>query len=185
MESAEIVTSLITGEELEAMGEIGPCELVDGRIVPMRPTGGRHGIIEFRLSSALGRFIEEHNHGWVLTGEVGLYTRRNPDRVRGADIVVLAKARYPDGPPEGFLQASPELVIEIMSPHDRWQEVRQKLAEYFEIGVSQVWIVEPQNHTVVVFRSNRDLQEFGLDDTLSGEGMFEGFTLAITNLFTI
>ena len=37
----------------------------------------------------------------------------------------------------------------------------------------------------VVFRSNRDLQEFGPDDTLSGEGMFEGFTLAITNLFTI
>ena len=34
---------LITGEELLAMGDIGPCELIDGRIVSMTPTGSEHG----------------------------------------------------------------------------------------------------------------------------------------------
>jgi Uma2 family endonuclease len=37
----------ITGEELLEMGDIGPCELIDGRIVPMTPTGGEHGGASF------------------------------------------------------------------------------------------------------------------------------------------
>jgi Uma2 family endonuclease len=45
----------------------------------MSPTGGKHGIIEFRLSSALGRFVEQHGLGGILTGEVGIYIRRDPD----------------------------------------------------------------------------------------------------------
>ncbi len=36
-------TDLITGEELALMGDIGPCELVRGRIVSMSPTGDAHG----------------------------------------------------------------------------------------------------------------------------------------------
>lgn len=33
---------LIAGEELLAMGDIGPCELIDGKIVHMSPTGDEH-----------------------------------------------------------------------------------------------------------------------------------------------
>jgi Uma2 family endonuclease len=50
---SETTDRLLTGDDLLAMGDIGPCELVDGRIVPMSPTGGEHGEIEVRLASAL------------------------------------------------------------------------------------------------------------------------------------
>jgi Uma2 family endonuclease len=80
-------------------------------------------------------FVQEHNLGWVMTGEIGIYTRRNPDRVRGADVVFLSKECWPDRPPKGFLEVAPDLVVEIISPNDRWQDVRQNLAEYFAIGV--------------------------------------------------
>jgi Uma2 family endonuclease len=72
-----------------------------------------------------------------------------------------------------------------MSPHDRWQEVRQKLAEYFTIGVSQVWIVEPENRAVIVFHSRIDLQQFDAGEILVGEGILEGFTLSVAELFAI
>src|SRR5207247_7641741 len=39
---------LITGEELARMGDIGRCELIDGRIIRMSPTNRRHGRVEFR-----------------------------------------------------------------------------------------------------------------------------------------
>jgi Uma2 family endonuclease len=184
MITAQAETTLITGEDLLTMGDIGPCELIDGRIVPMSPTGGRHGIIESRLGSALSFFVQQHDLGWVLTGEVGIFIRRNPDRVRGADIVFLSRERWPEGPSEGFLEGSPDLVVEIMSPIDRWQEVRQKIAEYFSIGVRWVWIVEPENRAVLVFRSSSDFQQFGAEDMLVGEGRLEGFTLAVVSLFT-
>ena len=44
---------LITGEELARMGDIGRCELVDGRIVRMSPTNYHHGQIEPNFISAL------------------------------------------------------------------------------------------------------------------------------------
>jgi Uma2 family endonuclease len=182
--TAQTVPRLITGEELWAMGDIGPCELIDGRIVPVSPTTGRHGFIEFRLSTAIGLFVEQHHLGWVLTGEVGIYTRRNPDRVRGADIVFLSRERWPDGPPEAFLEGAPDLVVEIMSPSNRWQDVRQKVTEYFTIGVRWVWIVEPDNRSVVVCHSSTALHPLDETATLTGEGLLEGFTLAVASLFT-
>lgn len=38
---------------------------------------------------------------------------------------------------------------------------------------------------VVVFRFSTELQEFGENDTLIGEGIFKGFTLAVTSLFAV
>ncbi|MFQ6015620.1 MAG: Uma2 family endonuclease [Anaerolineae bacterium] len=174
---------LITGEELLAMGDIGPCELIDGRIVPMAPTGGEHGILESELARHLGNFVADRDLGWVMVGEVGLYTRRDPDRVRGADVVFISKARLPELP-KGFLEAAPELVVEIMSPDDRWQDVQQKLKEYFSIGVQWVWIVEPENRAVLVYRSRTEMQEFGEGDTVNGEGVLEGFRLPVASLLT-
>src|SRR5262249_54586048 len=102
---------LITGEELLAMGDIGPCELIDGRIVRMSPTGGEHGTIELLLGSKLNDFVRPRRLGWVLVGEVGIYTRRKPDRVRGADVLFLSRKRSPSRPGRKFLDTAPELVV--------------------------------------------------------------------------
>ncbi|GIK43363.1 MAG: restriction endonuclease [Chloroflexota bacterium] len=175
---------LITGEELLAMGDIGPCELIDGRIVPMSPTGGEHAYIEFYLGSEISNFVQPKKLGWVLGGEVGIYTRRQPDRVRGADVAFISKNRSPRRPTRGFLEVAPELVVEIMSPDDRWQDVQQKLEEYFSIGVEWVWIVEPENRAIYVYRSGTEAQKFGEDDIIQGEGVLAGFSLSVANLFS-
>ena len=70
-----------------------------------------------------------------------------------------------------------------MSPDDRWQAMRDKLADYFSIGVERVWVVEPQNRKVLVFSSIADVEELDEDDTLRGEGVLEGFAMAVGDLF--
>ena len=173
----------ITGEELLAMGDVGPCELIDGRIVRMNPTGLQHGNIEIALGSALRDFVRKRQLGRVVGGEVGIYTRRNPDRVRGADIAFVSQERLAEKSPKGFLKVAPELVVEIMSPSDRWQDVRQKLDEYFAIGVQRVWIVEPDNLTVLVCLSSTEMRKLGEADLLIGEGVLDGFSLPVAELF--
>lgn len=84
---------------------------------------------------------------------------------------------------EGYLELAPELVVEIMSPNDRWQSVQDKLEEYFAIGVQWVWIVQPANRTVLVYHSPTEVQKFDEEDTLNGEGVLEGFTLPVAHLF--
>ncbi len=177
-----ITETLLTGDDLLAMGDIGPCELIDGRIVPLSPAGGEHGYVETRAGRELDVFVEPRKLGWVMGGEVGIYTRRNPDRVRAADVLFISRECAPQRP-KGFLTVAPELVVEVMSPNDTWQEVRQKVAECFAIGVLWVWIVEPENRSVVVFRSATEVTTLGEGDTLRGEGTLAGFELAIARLF--
>lgn len=177
-----VETQLITGDELLAMGDIGPCELIDGRIVYMSPVGDEHAILEFRLGRWLGNFGETHDLGWVLGGEVGIYIRRNPDRVRAADIVFVSKQKLKKWT-KGYLSVTPELVVEIVSPRDTWQALRQKIAEYFSIGVERVWIVEPDQRQVLVFRSATAFQILGENDTLRGEGILTGFEVSVAKLF--
>ena len=85
LQEAPVTTKLITGDELLEMGDLGPCELVKGRIVPVSTTGGEHGLLEIEIMRHLGNFNAGHKLGWVLGGEAGVYTRRNPDTVRGMD----------------------------------------------------------------------------------------------------
>jgi Uma2 family endonuclease len=174
---------LITGEELLAMGDIGPCELIDGRIVRLSPTGRSHAFVEFNLSSALTLFVRHRKLGQVLVGEVGIFTRRSPDRVRGADIAFVSNERLSDTTSGGYLKIAPELVVDVISPTDRWQDVRQKLDEYFAIGVYRVWIVEPDNRAALVYSSSTEMRKFGEGDTLAGEGVLDGFSLLIAELF--
>jgi Uma2 family endonuclease len=174
---------LVTGEELLAMGDVGPCELIDGRIVRMNPTGMQHGDIVIALGSALRDFVRKHQLGRVVGGEVGIYTRREPDRVRAADIAFVSRERLVDKSLKGFLKVAPELVVEIISPTDRWQNMRDKLEEYFAIGVHRVWIVEPDNRDVLVYSASTEMRKFGEGDMLMGEGVLDGFTLAIAELF--
>jgi Uma2 family endonuclease len=183
MSQSAIEKDLLSGEDLLALGDIGPCELIDGRIVPMVPTGGEHGRIEITLGAKLDAFVRERQLGWVLGGEVGIYTHRNPDRVRGADIVFLSRQRVPEGLPRGFLATAPDLVVEIMSPGDRWQEVQQKLTEYFEIGVAQVWLVTPESREVLAYDSPVQLRRLGKGERLTGEGVLKGFGVEIEELF--
>jgi Uma2 family endonuclease len=118
-----------------------------------------------------------------MGGEVGIYTRRNPDRVRGADIVFLSSKRLTGNLPQGYLDVAPDLVVEIISPHDRWIDIREKITEYFALGVHRVWLVNPRNRTVLVYRSATEMQELAEGDPLVGEGVLEGFALPVETLF--
>jgi len=178
------IDTLITGEALAEMGDIGRSELVEGKIVTMSPTGWRHGKYERRLGNELGNFVDDHNLGEVLVGEVGLYTRRDPDTVRGAGVIFISRERLAQVKSASFLDVAPELIVEIMSPDDRWINVKQKLKDYFGIGVDSVWIVDPSDKTISVYHSLTDVQILTENDTLSGEDILPGFDLSVASLFS-
>jgi Uma2 family endonuclease len=180
---ASTATKPVTGEELFEMPGTDRCELVDGEIKRMSPTGWKHGGVESNLTERLNAFARENDLGRVLTGEVGIYTGRDPDTVRGADVLVISHERLKDASPEGYLDVAPELIVEIMSPTNKWEEVRRKIEEYFGIGVERVWIVEPANRAVQVYRSRDAVRTLSEDDTLEGDGILDGFAIAVRALF--
>ena len=61
--------------------------------------------------------------------------------------------------------------------------MRDKLEEYFAIGVHRVWIVEPDNRDVLVYSASTEMRKFGEGDMLMGEGVLDGFILPVAELF--
>ncbi len=183
IKTIETRTELISGEELVAMGDIGPSELVAGRIVRMSPTGSIHGRIEGNFYDALRTYLKSHKLGTVMVGEVGIYTHRNPDTIRAADVLYISNEGVARLGQSAFLDVAPDLVVEILSPDDRWQEVTRKLREYFEIGVRLVWVAEPESGTVYAYRSLTDVREFGEKDNLPGDDVLPGFSVPVAPLF--
>ena len=173
---------LLTGAEAQNLGIDRPFELVNGKIVYMDYTGDEHGFMESEISRHLGNFNVTRKLGWVLTGEVGLYTRYAPDTVRGVDVIFISRQRL-SGPSGKALHMAPELVVEIVSPTDRWSELRSKIAEYFAIGVERVWIVEPEKRQLLVYRTPTEFTQLTEQETVRGEGILEGFALPLNELF--
>jgi Uma2 family endonuclease len=73
--------------------------------------------------------------------------------------------------------------VEVISPNDLYTEVDEKVAEWLEHGTRLVFVVNPRRRTVAVHRPGQPMRTFGMDDTLSGEDVVPGWSLAVRDLF--
>ena len=177
-----IEEKLFSGEEAFELGINTPFELIKGRIIHKSPVGPVHGYQAAETVRHLANFNHIRKVGRVLSGAVSLYTEFNPDTVRTVDVIFISRQRLPALSGKA-IKIAPELVVEIISPTDRWRDVRDKIEEYFVIGVDWVWIVEPANKSILIFRTPTDMVKLTQSDTLQGEGILEGFTLPVAELF--
>lgn len=176
---------ILDGETLFALGDLGRGELVRGELIKMSPTGHLHGLIEGNLFAALRAWLVERGveSGRVLVGEVGIYTHRDPDTVRGADVAYISAERFAQVESRSYLDVAPELVVEVLSPDDRWAVVMEKLGEYFDAGVRMVWLVDPKNRQIYVYRGPTSIKRFREGGELSAEDVLPGFRVAVSTLF--
>ena len=84
---------------------------------------------------------------------------------------------------EGYLDVAPELIAEIVSPNDRWTDINQKLEEYFAIGVLTVWIVDPEERRVYVYRSPTQFEKLGPAEVILSEDLLPGLRIPVGDLF--
>lgn len=177
--------SLMTAEELfQLPNDDCKYELVEGELIRMAPTGGKHGKSTARLTRLLDEYVEAHDLGIVCGAETGFILKRTPDTVRAPDVSFVAKDRIPaTGEPETYWPFAPDLAVEVVSPSDRADDIQVKVGEYFAAGTRLVWVVHPRSRTVFVYRSPHDVLVLGETDELSGEDVLAGFTCRVSRCF--
>jgi hypothetical protein len=85
-----------------------------------------------------------------------------------AGLRILASAgRVGHGPAAG--PGAPDLAVEVLSPNDRTPEVLAKVSDYLAAGSRLVWVADPVNETVQVFRSPLAPRVLEGQDALEGE----------------
>ena len=176
---------LVTAEELFQLPNDGyKYELVEGKLISMAPTGGKHGKVTARLTWLLAEYVEAHDLGVICGAETGFILQRTPDRVRAPDVSFVAKARIPaTGEPETYWPFAPDLAVEVVSPSDRFADIEAKGGEYFQAGTQLVWVIDPGSRSIFVYRSAQGVRTLGEAEELSGENVLPGFACWVSRCF--
>ena len=177
--------TLMTAEEYGRLPDAGqPTELVRGVVVTMNVPLPRHGQICGQVAWILRRFVEQHDLGHVLTNDSGVITARDPDTVRGADVAFYSFKKIPQGPlPNEYLQVTPDLVVEVLSPGDRWSRVLAKVAEYLDAGVATVCVLDSTTRSAHLYTADAPSRAFQEDEVLTLSGILEGFQVIVRQFF--
>jgi Uma2 family endonuclease len=107
------------------------CDYVDGDIEDRNVGEKDHSKLQFRVQMLLSRVP-----GISIFPEVRI--RVAPTRFRVPDVAV-----YLAEPAEQVFTTPPFLIIEILSPEDRWSRLTRKLEDYFAMGCPNIWILDP------------------------------------------
>jgi Uma2 family endonuclease len=183
---ASVTSKLITAEEFLRMdppADGSKVELVRGEVVTVCRPGFRHGRRQLRIGNILDEFGHSTGHGRAVV-ETGVVTQRGPDSVRGPDVSYWSVERLPlDVEPEGYPEIAPDLSVEVLSPSNRSAVIRDKMRELFQRGVRMIWVVDPEDRTVVVYRSLDEGRLLHESATLQGEDVLPGFSCKVADLF--
>lgn len=159
-------------------------ELVNGELINMGNSGALHGYICSTLMILLGGYVRLKNLG-VMFDSSTAFKMRNGNK-RAPDVAFFAKERLQGVTtlPSGFLDDAPDLAIEVLSPNNTVEEINDKIAEYFENAARLVWVINPYQHYVLVYRSAQEPDRLlKSTDALDGEDVIPGFTLPVAELF--
>ncbi|MFO0900000.1 MAG: Uma2 family endonuclease [Pirellulales bacterium] len=180
-----IAAPLLTAEEFRLLPDPGqPCELVRGNVVMMVRPGFRHGKVCVRVARLLGDFVEQRDLGEVIGNDAGVVTEKNPDTVRGPDIAYYSFTRVPRGSdPVGYPNAAPDVVFEVLSPHDRWADLLAKVGEYLAAGVQAVCVLDPELKNALVCRADRQPQALAPEADLDLPEVHAEFRVRVARFF--
>lgn len=163
-------------------------EIVDGQWIGFDEdefmAGEEHGRIEFKLLLSLGNHVQQQHLGMVYPGDTVFVLRGSPDDIqlkRRPDLAFVSRARVK--PSKGYIYAAPDLAVEIISPSERPNDIRQKLREYLEHGVKQVWQIFPDGQEIVIHLPDGTSRTYRPGDVIDGGDLLPGLRLDVDAVF--
>ena len=151
-----------------------------GELIIMPPVGGESGEREADYITDLNIWNRQTKLGKVFSSSTVFKLPKGGDRSPDAAWVELERWNQltPDQKKK-FPPLCPDFVIELRSESDRLKPLQQKMQEYLASGLKLGWLINPQDQTVEIYRSNQDMVIVNLPTTLSGDDVLPGFVLKI------
>jgi len=122
--------------------------------------------------------------GDVLSAEAGFVIFPDRETVLAPDVAFVRAGREPQGEACWHVaRLAPDLVVEVLSPSDRAQDMQAKVALYQEARVPLVWVVDPRAQTVTVFAPGQAPVVLTATGTLGGGDVLPEFQVPVAELF--
>jgi Uma2 family endonuclease len=116
--------------------------LVDGELRDRNCGDVDHSDIQVALAAYLKKNYRDRL--WV---GVAVRVQVAESRIRVPDVTIVF------GPKPGtrIVKEPPHIVVEVLSPEDRAKRIQEKIADYTEFGVPNIWVLDPENRTAVTY----------------------------------
>ena len=158
-------------------------ELVRGEVEEMSRPGGRHGAVCGNVGGILWNFTRERQKGHLYLNDTGVILERDPDTVRGPDALLYDELVRFDQLNPRFIEKPPDLAVEVLSPNDRMAKVMRRVAEFLRQGIKLVWVLDPEEREVTVFRAGKGHYVLSEKDELTGDDVLPDFRCRVAEFF--
>jgi Uma2 family endonuclease len=128
-------------------------ELLDGVMVVHSPASPRHDNVAGFLRTLMRCYAGAKRLGLVLGPDALI--RLKPRRKVGPDIFFFRQKRVPRPLPPKQFTDPPDLIVEILSPSNRSDDLEDKRPLYHEAGIEEIWFVDPDGEEILVDRRQK------------------------------
>ena len=135
--------------------------------------------IASRIIGFLFMFLSSHNIG-RLTGADGGYIIAGERYI--PDAAYISYIKQPKPCREAYNPNAPDLTIEVLSPSNDDDKMRVKVTNYLLVSVI-IWVVNPETREIEVYKPGHKVKILTENDTLDGDEVLPGFTLAVKDVF--
>ncbi|MFN6475079.1 Uma2 family endonuclease [Nostoc sp. DedQUE07] len=156
-----------------------------GELVIMPPTGSETGNREGNIFGQLWVWSEQDGTGITFSSSTGFKLSTGAERSPDASWIKLERwnALSPEQQRK-FAPICPDFVVELKSPSDNLQTLKEKMEEYMnEPGIQLGWLIDRKQCQVYIYRPG--LPEECLDNpaSVSGELVLPGFILNMSKIW--
>ena len=156
-------------------------ELINEEIVEKSMPTEEHALIAGLWIYFLNSYALEHGVG-IAGPEARFKVKGDKRNTRQPDVSMILD---PDAPitTKGASTRVPDVIVEVMSPDDNIDELREKAKYYIANSTRLVILTFPRQKIVEVYRPNAPTEMLTAEDTLEGYDVLPGFSLPIASLF--
>jgi Uma2 family endonuclease len=155
-------------------------ELIDGEGVVVPPTGRQASSVQGELFFALRRWQERTADEGLTLQDV--FVAFPGWRYLAPDIAWWSAERRPPHS-DGAVDRIPDLVVEVLSPATRVNDLGIKREVYMRSGVKEMWLVDPDARTVTRVQPGTAHEEVLGQGELLRSDLLNGFALQVASAF--
>lgn len=156
-----------------------------GEISIMPPTGSETGNRNFNVALQVGVWSEKDGTGICFDSGTGFTLSTGAKRSPDASWMKLE--RWNSLSPkqkQGFAPICPDFVIELRSPSDNLQPLKDKMAEYMkEPGIQLGWLIDRKHRQVYIYCPDKPEECLENPDTVSADPILPGFVLNMSKIW--
>ncbi|PLZ98475.1 hypothetical protein CEN50_11135 [Fischerella thermalis CCMEE 5268] len=155
-----------------------------GELILMPPTGSDTGKRNTDIVGQVWLWNRQNKLGVVFDSSTGFHLPNGADRSPDAAWIKLERwEKLTKEEQETFAPICPDFVVELRSPSDSIETLRDKMKEYMENGAKLGWLIDRKNSKVEIYRQEKEIEVLDHPSNLSGEDVLPGFILDLTEIW--